>query len=80
MLVVQNVGMALRDLLGKVDEEIKNLPSQTHQEVSQHCMFCSRYYSQHTVLSINYSVSGMYLSQYNVLKIGHNKYDLHPVA
>lgn len=31
---VQNVGLALRDLLGKVDVALGELPSETHGEVS----------------------------------------------
>lgn len=30
---LQNVGLALRDLLSKVDEVLQDLPQQTHQEV-----------------------------------------------
>lgn len=32
---LQNVGLALRDLLSKVDEVLQDLPQQTHQEVGR---------------------------------------------
>ena len=34
-LSLQNVGLALRDLLSKVDEVLQDLPQQTHQEVGR---------------------------------------------
>ena len=38
LLIVQNVGFALRELLGKVDTALGVLPAETHNEVG--CFIC----------------------------------------